>query len=673
MKQSILLVALLLFNKFNIYAQKHELGEVTLEELKEKSFAKDTSAVAVVLYEKGKTYFDYSQGEGFKMATDVEVKIKIYKKEGYEWANKSIAYYVGGTTDESVSFSKAITYNLVNGAIEKTKLKSDGQFVEKKNKSWSLSKISMPNVKEGSIIEYKYTIKSPYKATFPDWEFQKEIPVVYSEYTAGIPEYYTYNVYRKGFLSPVETVNKSRKTITLEYVNRTMTTGLNNIGGTSRSSQDIFYVDTQTTYKLENVPALREESYVNNVKNYTATVQHELAQITMPNSPIESFSTTWENVVKRIYEDEDFGSQLNKSGYFDDDLKAVLAGITGRDEKIAVVFNYVKSRMNWNDSYGYTCDGGVKKAYTDKTGNVAEINLMLTAMLRYAGLNANPVLLSTRANGISMFPSRTAFNYVIAAVEIENDLILLDATNKNALPNVLPIRDLNWFGRIIRKEGTSAEVDLTPKMISKDYVNLMAKINDKGEMEGKIKEQYFDYNAFSFRDKYSDVSKETYLEKLEKKYNNIEIGEYDVINKSEFDKPVIETYSFKHNSSVDIIGDKMYFSPLLFFAQTVNPFKQETREYPVDFTFPSQDKYLLNIIIPDGYVVETLPAAINIMFGGEAADFKFNISSNGKQIQISAILDINTSIISSENYSDLKTFFTEMIKKQSEKVVLKKG
>ncbi|MEO8516572.1 MAG: transglutaminase domain-containing protein [Flavobacterium sp.] len=670
MKKSTLLIVVLLCCKINIYAQKHELGEVTIEELKEKSFAKDTSAVAAVLFEKGKTTFEFTQADGFKVVTEVDVKIKVYKKGGYDLANKEVEFYVGGNNDESVSFSKAITYNLVNGAIEKTKLKNDGQFAEKKNKFWSINKITMPNVKEGSIIEYRYTIKSPYTSTLPDWAFQRDIPVVYSEYTAGIPEYYVYNVYRKGFLSPTETVNKLKKTITLEYKQNTMTT-LHSAGGVNRTSQDIYYVDTQTTFKLENIPALKEESFVNNINNYTASVEHELSQVLMPNSPIESFSNSWENVVKKIYDSEEFGTQLKKEGYFEDDLKKLLAGLTGRDEKIAAVFSYVKSRMNWNSQFGYYSDGGVKKAYADKTGNIAEINLMLTAMLRYAGVNANPVLLSTRANGIAVYPSRTAFNYVIAAVEIENDLILLDATNKNALPNVLPLRDLNWFGRIIRKEGTSAEVDLTPKMISKDYINVMAKINEKGEIEGKLKEQYFDYNAFNFRDKYTDINKESYIEKLEKKYNNIEVGEYDVVNKNEFDKPVIETYSFKQNSSVDIIGDKMYFSPLLFFAQTVNPFKQEKREYPVDFTFPTQDKYLISVTIPEGYAVESMPVPLAIKLG-EYADFKFNISNAGKQIQISAIVDINTSIVPSESYGDLKTFFAEMIKKQTEKIVLKK-
>jgi len=255
----------------------------------------------------------------------------------------------------------------------------------------------------------------------------------------------------------------------------------------------------------------------------------------MPNSTYESFSHTWDDVVKTIYESEDFGNELKKNNYFEADLKAILQGLNTNEDKIAVIFQYVKSRMNWNEYKGYLCDAGVKKAYETKTGNTAEINLMLTAMLRYAGINANPVLVSTRDNGINIFPSRTGFNYVIAAVEIENDLILLDASSKNAQPNIMPFRTLNWFGRIIRKEGSSAEVDLMPKTNSKDVISLIATINKDGLVEGKIKEQYFDYNAFSFREKYSDVSKDNYLEKLEKKLNNIEIGDYEVFNAKEFE------------------------------------------------------------------------------------------------------------------------------------------
>ena len=672
MYKNVIFLTIILLTSFNIYAQKYELGNVTIEELKEKFNPKDSSANATVIYEKGKTYFEYKQGDGFNIVTDVEVKIKIYKKEGYGRANTAVSFYVGSISDESVTFSKAITYNLVNGEIEKTKLKSDGEFIEKINKSWSRKKITLPNVKEGSIIEYKYTIKSPYLSVLPDWNFQTSIPVNHSEYTTNIPEYFTYNIYRKGFKTPVETKDKLEKKITLVYKTRTNANFRGGIASSRTDLEEVVYIENQITYKLDNVPALNEESYVNNIHNYITGIQHELSGKQMPQATYESFSSSWEAVTKTIYEDSDFGSQLNKTGYFENDINVLMSGLTTRDEKIAAIFNFVKSKIKWNENFGYTCSDGVKKAYENKVGNVAEINLMLTAILRYVGFNANPILVSTRSNGVSLFPSRTAFNYVIAGVEIDNDVILLDATSKNAMPNILPTRDLNWLGRIIRKNGTSEHVGLSPKLISKDYVNLMATITPNGEVNGKIKEQYLDYRAFGFRENYADLSKETYLEKLEKKYENIEVTEYEVTNKSELDKPVIETYSFKHNNTVEIIGDKMYFSPLLFFATAENPFKQETREYPVDFVYPNQNKYMIIIAIPDGYAVESIPTPINMELIDNMASFKFNISSTGKQIQISSTLDINTSIISSEYYGDLKAFFTEMIKKQTEKIVLKK-
>ena len=671
MNKNKFIIMVILLCSFNIYAQKYELGNVTIEELKEKFNPKDSSANATVIYEKGKTYFKFSQEEGFSLVTDVEVKVKIYKKEGYDFANKAVAFYVGGGSDENLSFSKAITYNLVNGKIEKTKLKSDGEFTEKKNKFWSQKKITMPNIKEGSIVEYKYTITSPYISTLPDWRFLRSIAVNHSEYITYIPEYFTYNVYRKGFISPVEIKNSIEKKISLVDREKIAPT-LQGAGGVNKTTYEIEYKENQITYKLDNVPALKEESYVNNIENYVASIQHELAGKKMPQSAFESFSTTWEKVAEKIYENEDFGGQLKKENYFEKDIKALLAGLTTKEEKISVIFNYVKSRMNWNEYYGYTCDDGVKKAYENKIGNVAEINLMLTAMLRYAGIVANPVLISTRSNGISLFPSRTAFNYVIVGLETGNNLVLLDATSKNAFPNILPLRDLNWLGRIIRKDGTSEQVDLMPKVISKDYINLMGTIDSKGEITGKIREQYSDYNALSFRNKYLDLSKETYLEKLEKKYENIEVSEYEIANKQELEKPITETYSFKHSNSVEIIGNKMYFSPLLFLTLTENPFKQEKREYPVDFVYPNQDKYILNITIPDGYVVESMPAPMNMELAENMASFKFNLSNTGKQIQIVSMLDINTSIISSEYYSDLKVFYAEMIKKQTEKIVLKK-
>ena len=650
-------------------AQKNELGKVTIAELEEKAHPIEKEASAAILFERGETRMEYAEDTGFILVTETEVKIKVYSKEGYKWANKTVGYYVAQNPKEKVSFSKAVTYNLVKGEIEKTKLKSEGEFDEKLNKSWSLRKITMPNVKEGSIIEYRYTIESPYTTNFPTWTFQNEIPVNSSQYKTYIPEYFTYNINMKGYLSPKAVKDSKNRNMRFSYT--TGDVGGLNSEGSRRVTTDVDFMEYITTYTVENVPALKDESYVNNINNYTSSISHELAMTKYPNSPSKNFATTWEGVVNTIYESDGFGGELKKNGYFETELQAIIGQSKTKEDKIANIFNHVKQTMTWNNSMGYYCDEGVKKAYKTKTGNIAEINIMLTAMLRAAGINANPVLVSTRSNGISFFPNRTAYNYVITAVETENGIILLDATDKYALPGIIPIRALNWMGRIVRENGTSQPVDLMPKSNSKEMVNVMASLDSEGKLEGKVRDQYFDYNAFRFRVNYNGASKDSYLEKLEQHFSGIEVNDYDSADK-DFSKPVVESYSFKHNNVAEVIGDKIYLPAMLFFKIEENPFKQEKREYPVDFMYPNQDKYALTINIPPGYAVESIPAPIALGTAGNIGSFKFNITSNDKQVQIASSLDINQSIVSPDDYETLKVFYKQVIEKQNEKIVLKR-
>ena len=662
------LTTILLILTFYSFSQNHELGKVTIDELKEKRCPIDTSAVAAVLFDIGKTSFGYDES-GFYSLTEVQTKIKIYKKEGFHFANQSIGYYIGSDPIEKVTFSKAITYNLKGNEIEKSKLKSDGEFTEKISKYRSIEKIAFPNVKEGSIIEFKYEIKSSYFSSFRDWTFQASIPTIYSEYKTSIPEYYFYNPLIKGSLAPKIIDDAGKNSFT--YFDRDRNESIN-LRTTLNTSQTLEFMEKRRTYVLENVPALKDESYVNNIENYTSTVVHELSGIQFPGEGYRAIATTWESVTKNIYDNADFGNELNKDSYFDDDLKTIINGVSSNDERMMRIFEFVKSRMNWNEYRRVYCEEGVKTAYKNRTGNSAEINLILVAMLRKAGVNANPVLVSTRDNGISIFPSRTAYNYVIAGVETNGQMVLLDATSKNSQPNILPIRDLNWFGRLIKKDGTSAEINLMPKSNSKDVVNIMATISQQGEIKGKIREQYFDYNAFVYRDNYNSISKDSYIERLEKRHQGLEIEEYDVQNNNDLSLPIVENYSFTSTNSVEVIGDKMYVSPLLFFASTENPFKQEKREYPVDFVYPNQNKYTVSLTIPEGYVVETLPQSKAVAMEGNLGSFKYVISNSGSQIQLIYNQETNQAIIGPESYEGLKTYYKEIVNKQTEKIVLKK-
>jgi hypothetical protein len=616
---------------------------VTLEELQEKVCPIDTSASAAIIFKSSKIKYDITIGQ---VVTETEVKLKIYKKEGYEYANIDEAYFIGN--GERVDFSNAVTYNIVKGEIVKTKLKKEGEFKEEVTKDIYRKKITLSDVKEGSIIEYKIKKYTNNGFRLVNFYFQEEIPVKYVELKVEYPAKYYYSKTLTGYSTP-------------EIIEE----GFND-------ASSGFYTN-RCIYRFKNVLPLKVEGYVNNINNYRTRIRYELASVKNSYGVEENISRDWESVVKKVYENEYFGAELKKTGYFENDIDAILKDLKTTQEKIDAIFNFVKSRVTWNEDLGFTCDTGVKKAYQQKKGNVAEINLMLTAMLRYAGIEANPILVSTRSNGVFMYPSIAAYNYVISGVELENQVILLDATSKYSLPNILPIRDLNWYGRIIRKNESSAEIDLMPKSNSKDVINILATVNDKGEISGKIREQFFDYNAFVYRNKYNDDSNDAYIEKLEKKYQGLEISDYEVHNKNDITKPVVENYSFTSNTAVEIIGDKMYVSPFLFFATTENPFKQETREYPIDFVYPSQDKFNISINIPEGYVVENLPEPKAVAMPDNIGTIKYNISNNGSQIQLLYVYEMNQPIIASEYYEILKNFYKEIVNKQTEKIVIKKG
>jgi len=652
-----------------VFAQDYELGKVTIAELSQKQHPTDTSAVAAIIFNKGRSYFNFVENSHFVLMTDIEVKIKIYKKDGLDWANKEVAYYIGEQVDESVSFSKAVTYNLVNGKIEKTKLNSDGEFKEEINKFWASKKITMPNVKEGSIIEYKYTIKSPYFSNLQDWKFQQTIPVDFSEYVTEIPEYYSYNFYSRGNIKLNQKRDAKHRTIDI-YDKELAKKGANMAYQTTSSR--ISLGENVTTINAKNVPALIEEEYTNNIENYLSSIQYQLASIQYPNELTKVYSETWEGVAKHINENPSFGEELNKDNYFEEDyIKLVSGKNLTNEEKRNIIYNHVKNHYKWNEMKGIYTDVGVNKAYKDKVGNVAEINLTLIAMLRKAGLNAHPILLTTRSKAINLFPTTTAFNYVICGVEIGDKIIFLDATDKSLKPDVLPNRALNYIGRLVRQNSTSIEVDLSPKAHSKKSIMIFASVDNQA-VKGNIKETLTENRAYNFRDKNGAISEDAYLENIEKKMPGFEISEYKIENKANENEAIKEDYYFNATNEVEVINDKIFFKPLLFFALDENPFKQNKRDYPIDFIFPTHDSYTITYNLPAGYVVESMPEKMNIATADNLASFSFLTGNMGNKVQIVSNFYINSSLVPSDYYDSLKTFFNQVYLKMNEKIVLKK-
>ena len=357
--------------------------------------------------------------------------------------------------------------------------------------------------------------------------------------------------------------------------------------------------------------------------------------------------------------------------YFEEDISQLLLDNPKEAEQVQRIFDFVQSRMHWNGNVSYMSELGVKKAYKEKTGNSADINLMLVAMLRYAGLEANPIITSTRSNGVAIFPSRFAYNYVIAGVKLNanGETLFLDATSKNTVPNILPIKVLNWSGRILISSEASQEIAIQPKKHSTKNYTILAEIVDEKIIKGKVREVSNEYFALLFREKDGLLTNKSLIEKLESKYDGISVSALEVQN--EKSKPVTVTYTFENNNLLENIGDKVYFSPLLFMAMTDNPFKSEKRDYPIEFDFPQSNNFNISIKVPKNYEVESFPSSVNYRNQDGSLGFNFNSSISDNVIQISATFKINNLLIAAEDYGDLKTFFKEIINKQTEKIVLK--
>ncbi|MCG1036210.1 DUF3857 domain-containing protein [Polaribacter sargassicola] len=644
---------LLLLSQLSILAQDHKFGKVSKEEIEEKFYPLDSTADAAYLFRKRRTYYMYISNRGFQLTTEIHERIKIYTKEGFNQATKSVAYYDPENGEpQTVNSIKGYTYFLVDNKVEKEKLTKKSIFEENKNKYYSIKKITMPNITEGCVIELKYTLTSPYTSSINDLQFQFGIPVKSLDYRVEIPEFYIFNKRSKGYYTiPMQQESKTGK-----------------VGDTD------FRVDV-FTFNGDNIPALKDnEPYVSNIDNYRGSMKFELTQedFLRIGGDVTTYSNSWEDVSKKIFKTSSFGAELNKTGYYKDELEEILATVSSDSQKIIAILNFVKGKVKWNGYNSKYTDVGVRKAFKDRVGNVAEINLMLTSMLRFAGLEANPVLVSTRANGVPVFPTLDGFNYVISMVEFNNgSYVLLDATEPFSLPNTLPERTLNWNGRKVTKEGNSSWVSLNTSIYAEEDNNLSVKISEDLIAEGIMRSKFKDYSALSYRKDYNHLKEESVITQLEENYN-IEIDGFRVNNSLDISKPILRILQLSSEDLVEEINGKLYIEPLLFLTSHTNPFKLEDRKFPVDFATPWKNKNNVSITIPAGYKVEKLPETIAIGLPDNLAVFKYEITQKGSVIQVISTLQINKAVIIPQYYGALKEFYGKMVAKQSEKIIFSK-
>lgn len=653
-------------------AQDYRFGKVSKEELLQKEHPTDPSANAAVLYREVKTEFQYNQDSGWYMVTDYFERVKIYNKEGFDWANAEINLYKGEGEDKLLGLRGNTYYLDENGKVQDEKLRKDGIFEEETSKYLTQTKITMPAVREGAVIEYKYTINSPFIFNIDEFRFQETIPIEKVNMVFKTPEYFIYKTHQRGWVPyKVDKVTRERS-ITFRQTTRDLRP-LSGSGIPETTTREVKFKEDTYSVDIDNVPALKEEAFVGNLNNYTTALQFEMSYIDFPGSPLKTYATNWEDVSKSIYRVDLFGAELERKNYFEKDLNNILQGVSSSEEKIGRIFSFVLNKMTWNGYNGYYTNEGVRDAYKKGSGNAADINLMLVAMLRHANLEANPVLVSTKSHGIPLFPTRNGFNYVIAGVQLPQGMLLLDATNKDAEIGVLKSSIQNWKGRVVKKDGTSSWVSLSSIIPAVKSTMIAAEITPDLMLTGKNQSRFTGNYAFKYRSDFKSLNEDAQRKKIEKDLTPAELANLEFENLASPGAPVSLKYDFEAMDLVEDVAGKLYFSPMVFLATEETPFKTETRLYPIDFGYPIKDRYIVTISLPEGYNVESLPENVVYNLGENQGTYRYLISQAGNKLQLSVEFAINQSYIAAEDYGNLKKFFELLIAKENEKVVLSKA
>ena len=545
--QKIILFLFLFFN-ISIYSQtsfnSKEL-KVTRADLELNVYEKDSTANALVLYEYGKSYIDNND---YSLKTEEKRKIKILNREGFNKANVTIYLRKSDDRKEKVKNIIATTYNLVDGKVSATKLSDTHIFEEKYNDDFTLIKFTLPNIKEGSVINYSYTLQSPFKFNYQGWSFQSDIPKLYSEYNTSIPAHYEYHLKLAGLLK-LDINDSAIESFCLQV----------NGGGHADC--------TISKYAMRDVPAFIEEDYMTTKDDYLAKITYELNTVKQFDGRIDKISKTWKDVDKELKTDSRIGKQLKVN--ISNDAFNGESDLLKRAENI---YSHVQKTYTWNESFNLFGDNSVKDLMKNKSGNVAEINMLLHNLLKENDITVSPVLLSTRNNGFAtkLFPIISEFNYLIVQVTINNESYLLDATDNYLSFGELPFRCLNQRGRLLDFKKGSSWIDITPKNISTIQYKIDLKLEDNNQLTGKMNQVATGYHALPLKEDYYS-NKTEYVNKYKEKYADITFSNHEVTSKNKTSYKFIEGFDIAF--ATEEIGGNIYLNPFLFKLLEENPLK----------------------------------------------------------------------------------------------------
>ncbi|MFZ4927799.1 transglutaminase domain-containing protein [Chryseobacterium sp. Mn2064] len=615
-------VSCLAFNIF--FAQNKFLSPPPFDEadLKKTNSLIETNAPAEIIYNSMR----YNILNDKSLEKEYYSKIKIYdKKRSEDWLNINIPLQ----TDESLSRFEAKIYNLSNNKVEKIVIDKKEQLKENFTEGLNIYKLALPNIADGSVIEYSYKITSR-NIMNPVYFLEYNIPVVYEEYNLEYPDEAITYVF-----------NTTGNLIKPKY----------HISSTEDRLGSLYNV---FRFGYENIKSIQKEKHVKDLDRFRGKIKPELKRYSSKNFVYDGFKD-WNDVAVKFRNYDDFGGFLksNVKDILPENIKTYYEP-SGRADKI---FNFVKENYKWNRNDGVIASQSLKQLLKTKSGNSADINLLLIMLLRDAGIEANPLLISTVDNGILniISPNISNVNFLLTSVKINNQIYFYDATSPNSKVNLLPERDWNDFGILLEKDkGTS--VSFSNTNVSKKQFDIKATLDiENNTVKGTFVRKDNGMYAIDSYDEF-EVNKEKYKQSFPAQYN---LDSKNVESKLLADGDFETKVTFSENNLMDVVGNKVIINPLLFLNTDKESFDQtEQRVHQIDFISAFNKEKRIELEIPENYKVVSFPKDKKIATDDEEISFNYKVENVGNKVIITSSVKV-----ASQNYpKEYYPFFKQIWK-----------
>lgn len=608
-------------------------GKIDKAEFESKECSYDKEAIAEYLLDVAEVRYYFTSSD-FVNETTNRIRIKILNEKAVDLANVRIPYYSVGTA-QRIRNIEGYTYNLnANGEVETTKLEKKAVMEQKLGSESEMMVFTLPNVKVGSIIEYRFEDSKRNSIEIEDWTFQRAHPVRYSEYNVEIPEVleFTYLI---------------RRTLPVKET----TEGINKV----------------KRFVMTNIPGLDREPYMSSAKDYLQRIDFQLRAIDG-----KPRMTTWPQLTEQLLENEYFGAQLRKNVFKGTSLQSDLKTITDPYQRMVTVLNFVKKEVTWNGQTSRWSDAGVKNALEKHSGNSADMNLLLVNLLRDADIKAYPVLVSTRTNGKvnTAYPFLYQFNDVYVYAEVDQKPYILDATNYTNPPFITP-----WDVQFT--EGYLVDKDLAQFIVMGDMKHrfrLITSVLGEIDAEGKLKG-----SANIIAHDYAKNERMRSLRRGEKQYKDDYFNnphpefKFDSLTyKNEKNDSLPFENLVQFQGTLNSSGEYLFYSPNFLMELETNDFISDKRFTDIEFGYTQYYNMFTTIRFPNNLVPEELPKNIRMIMPDTSIVLQRFVNKNENTVSMRYTLEIKRPTYYVDEYLDFKTFYAKLFEMLNEQIVFKR-